>query len=348
MEESPEMLTTPAANEEESRDVVACSPQTKGANPKDPNMTMLQEENMPRFLPPLVQTPEMNERTMEIACKIVEKVLPAAQPGRLSTISSKEIENGIDVCAFALCWYLAAFRDPFRRNLLTKNFLDKVFSLVCSVEAAAISIAEGIDIGEALSRVAENVERAASANRDDQASPAVKRPRNRRLRSRGKHTAQQKETNPATNETRSRRLPPLVIWPFIRKGLARQVAHLLSDIDGETTPEHLSTTSDESIEELARASHLALCWFVGSLGDMSKADQIALQWIEDVPRLVGLTCAIVTAEQPALPCGKFSGKWTSAQSVKLNLVARAAFFGWMQTGTLECRARRKSSRKWTK
>lgn len=261
---------------------------------------MMQEEKVPRVLPPLVKMPEINERSMEITFRIVEKVLPAAQPGRLSTASSEEIENGIDVSAFALCWYLAALRDPFRRDLLTKNLLDKVFSLVCAVEAAGISITEGIDIGEALCRVADNVERAASAKRDRQTSPAVRRPGHSRfrLRSRGKkQTAQQKEANPATRDTRNRILPSLVIWPCIPKRCAKQVAHLLSNIEGGTTPGRLSTTSDESIEEPARSSHLALCWFLGSLGDMSGADQIALRWVEEVPRLVGLTCAIATAEQ---------------------------------------------------
>jgi hypothetical protein len=278
---------------------------TKGAKPKGLHMAILQEEKVPRVLPPLVQTPEMNERTMKTTCKIVEKLLPTAQPGRLSTTTNNEIENGIDVCAFALCWYVAAFRDSFRRDLLMKNFLEKVFSLVCATEAAGISITEGIDIREAFRRVAErrgieNVKGAASAKRDGQASSAVKRPRNRRfrLRSRGEQTAQQREANPVTKEeTRSQRLPPLVIWPSIPKRCAKQVAQLLSDIDGETTPGRLSTTSDESIEELARASRLALCWFLGSHGDMSKADQIALRWAEDLPRLVGLTCAIARAEQ---------------------------------------------------
>jgi hypothetical protein len=250
---------------------------------------------------------------MEIVHRIVEKVLPAALPGRLSMVSSKEIETGIDVCAFALCWYLAAVRDPFRRDLLTKNFSD--FSLLCAVEAAGTSIAEGISIIDALIRGVErlgieNVKGLASAIRDGHASTAVKRPRNRRvrLRSRGKQAAQQKEVNPTTNETQSRKLPPLAIWPFIRKGLAKRVARLLSDIDGETTPGNISTTSDEIIEDLARASHLALCWFLGSHGDMSKADRIALRWAEGVPRVVGFTCAIARAEQTGVTVRQALGK----------------------------------------
>jgi hypothetical protein len=288
-------------------------------------MPILQKEKTPRVLPPLVRPPEMNERTMGIVGKIVEKVLPTVQPGRLSVTSSKEIENGVDVCAFALCWYLAAFRDPFRRDLLTKKF--KVFSLVTAVEAAGISIAEGISLIDALSRMAERLgienakEAAFAAKRDGQASPTVKRPRNRRLRlpSRNRQTARQNKANLITNETHNRRLPPLVLWWFARKGLARQVAQLLRDIDHETTPGQLSTTSDESIEELASASHLALCWFMGSLGDMSKADQIALHWGQDVPRLVSLTCAIAIAEQTGVTVPQALKKMEISAKCKVEL-----------------------------
>jgi hypothetical protein len=316
-------------------------------------MAMLQGE---RLLPPLVRTPEMNERTKKIACKIVEKVLPAARPGRLSTITSNEIENGIDVCGFAFCWYVASFRDPFRRDLLTKNFLEKVFSLVFAVEAAGISITEGIEIREALRRVAEsrgieNVKGADSAKRDGQASPHVKRPRNTqfRLRSRGQQTAQLTKANPATKEVPSHRLPPLVIWPSIPKRCAKQVAQLLSDIDGKTTPGRLSTTSDASIEELVRASRLVLCWFLGSLENMSKADQIALRWAEEVPRLVALTCAIATAEQAGVTALQALEKMgVRSAECEIELMARPAFVGWMKMVTHEYRGRRKSNRKWTK
>ena len=306
-------------------------------------MTILQEEKVTRVLPPLVLTPEINERTEEIVSKIVKKVLPAAKPGRLSATSSKEIENSIDVCAFVLCWYIAAIRDPIRRDLLAEHFSDKVFTIVCAVEAAAISIAEGISFSEALRRGPEglgieNVKGA--AKRDGQASAAVKRPRNRRsrLRSRHEETALQNEVNPTTSEMPSRRLPPLAIWPYTRKGLAKQVARLLSDIDGETTPGNISTTSDESIEELARASHLALCWFLGCLVDVNKQDKIALQWVEDVPRLVGLTNAIATSEQTGV---------TVRQALQKKIAGETCIQCWMQTETREYRVRRKFNRKWT-
>jgi hypothetical protein len=266
-------------------------------------MTILREEKVRGVLSPLVQPPETCERTMKIALGIVGKVIPAAQPGQLSTISGQQIENAIDVSAFALCWYLAALRDPVRRDLLTKHLLDKVFTLICAVEAAGISIKEGINMIEALRRVDDNVKRAgALAKHERHTSPAVKR---RALRRRSfcsqdvKQTAQQ-QANATTTEMRS--LPPLFIpsftWAPIPKHRAEQVAHLLGDIDAETRPGNVSTSSDETIEELARASHLAFCWLLGSLGDTRRADQIALPWLEWVPFQVDLTCAVATADQP--------------------------------------------------
>jgi hypothetical protein len=53
----------------------------------------------------------------------------------------------------------------------------------------------------------------------------------------------------------------------------------------------ISAISDGEIDERARACHLVMCWFLGALSTSDKGDQIALRWVEEVPRLVHVMSA---------------------------------------------------------
>jgi hypothetical protein len=98
-----------------------------------------------------------------------------------------------------------------------------------------------------------------------------------------------------TGDRRFPHSPPLVmpIWMSIRQC---ELVRLLLKSVGFDFSQTVSTTSDEEIEEAARACHLFLCWLLASLGDPQRCDQIVLQWLDHVPKLVGFTTVVDFAE----------------------------------------------------
>lgn len=105
----------------------------------------------------------------------------------------------------------------------------------------------------------------------------------------------------AKDEPQPGRLPPLVMPPYTSKRCCELVCRLLSALDTETKPGHLSTNSEDAIEERARACHMAMCWFIGALNDDPSAPHPLERYrLQEVPVLVSTTRAVGVAEEKGI------------------------------------------------
>jgi hypothetical protein len=94
------------------------------------------------------------------------------------------------------------------------------------------------------------------------------------------------EENTCRENSHPRQLPPLAIPIWVSTRCWNLVVKLFNQIDAQTRPGLISAISDREIDERAAACHLVMCWFLGALSTSDKGDQIALRWVEEVPRLV--------------------------------------------------------------
>ena len=225
---------------------------------------------------------------MGLTENILDSIAPSAQRGHLS---DREIEDGVEVSAIALCWHLAAKGARATGDRYGEGLMRETFGLMVAIEAAGITLKKGITVREALNEMAESE----TSNRQHQtAEPETP----------GKTTATmtiQRQENPADQtDSQARRLPPLVMPAFMSKRHCELAAHLLRSIDAGTEPGHMSKISDAELEERARACHLALCWFLVALDNPARRDEIATQWLKEAPKLVCLTVAVGVADNEGI------------------------------------------------
>jgi hypothetical protein len=223
----------------------------------------------------------VSDRCAELQKKILQTVVPDAQPGGPSAISEREIQNGIGVSAIALRWHLSALDDPIRRDELAGQLIWDTLSLVSSTEAAALANQKGITMEEAFAELCAHLCLPAKSRDDSVREP---RPAKSQYRMR---------SEPPAIALRPRTLPPLVMPVYFSLTLGQAASRLLRLIDSENTPNRISTISDEEIEERAFACLLALCWLIAALKVTPKErTKIAITLLEDLQhRLIRSTPA---------------------------------------------------------
>jgi hypothetical protein len=227
----------------------------------------------PQLLPPLV-TPE---GTSEICQGFVESIIrfmsPDLTPGCVSTLSDQKIEEYVAVSAIALAWHFTALSDLARRDEFLKGFADSTFGLMVATEAARAAIKNDTTIDQELKKTNREVGIAQESERYGERCEATA-------------TVHRGVKNTCRKNSRPRQLPLLAIPIWVSKRCRNLVVALFDQIDARTRPGLISAISDREVDERARACHLAMCWFLGALSTSDKGDQIALQWVDEVPRLV--------------------------------------------------------------
>jgi hypothetical protein len=311
-----------------------------------PQTSQKTERPLPRLLPPLVIRPSDSDQFIGLTENILDSMAPRAQRGHLS---DQEIEDCVEVSAIALCWHLAARGARARRDRFAEELMRETFGLMVGIEAAGIALKNGITVHEALEEMAESIMPAQSeetSNRQHQPAEPQTRGKGQTLGDTTAATTIQRQENAADqNETKARRLPPLVLPPFMSKRCCELTAHLLRSIDARTEPGQTSTISDLEIEERARACHYALCWFLAALNNPTRSDQIALRWEKAAPELVCATTAVGVAENRGITVLQSRDYAVSPKCMKLRLMAGAAPGGWVGTETHGCQDQKKSRMK---
>ena len=125
----------------------------KTDQPRNDQISQQTERPQPRLLPPLVRRLSNSEQSMGLTENILDSIAPSAQRGHLS---DREIEDGVEVSAIALCWHLAAKGARATGDRYGEGLMRETFGLMVAIEAAGITLKKGITVREALNEMAES------------------------------------------------------------------------------------------------------------------------------------------------------------------------------------------------
>ncbi len=250
----------------------------------------------------MVRTPSISDRCAELVHIMLYAIAPEANPGEISTISERELEQCVEVTAIALCWHLAATGDSIRAGRVIKDLMNETLGLAVGVEAAGIATKRGITLSEALQEMAESVGLTQAEERGDwNQRSAEKKTQHAQHQTDGTTPIEAfplLSGNANQNDPYPRRLPPLVVPPGTLRHRCERVAQLIGSIDNETKRGVMSAIDNKEIEERARACHLMLCWSLGAISMTNSAlrHQLEGRWMKAIPDLVALTIAVGNAE----------------------------------------------------
>ena len=255
-----------------------------------------------RLMPPLVNLPRPNGRCRELFENICNAIAPEAVAGRQSAITERELEDCVCAAAIALCWHLAAFGDRNRRERVIEKVMDETAEVTVAIEAAGIAMKKGITIAEALNEIFDSMQLDAGETHGDGQLvieiQAVEDPQGQTHDRTAAQPSEAEENATDRSSAESRLLPQMVMPAVTPMRCCELVNRLLSTIDAEIKPGHVSVISDDEIEERVAACQLAMCWFLGALND----DPTALHplerfWLGQIPQLVSATMAVRHAEE---------------------------------------------------
>jgi hypothetical protein len=129
------------------------------AKTKTPRATKneLSEYQQARVIPPLVVSPSASRRCCELVESVIDNIDHGLEFGQTSTVTDRQLEVHINVCAAALSWLLAALSHPSKRDRLLEELMGEAAVVVYLVKAARMAVKYGFNTSDTLNEALKSI-----------------------------------------------------------------------------------------------------------------------------------------------------------------------------------------------